>query len=49
VAALGADSTAAIGNGRNDAAMLRVARIGIAIVGPEGSASAAIAAADVVC
>ena len=46
---LGADSTVAIGNGRNDAAMLRVARVGIAVVGPEGSASVAIAAADIVC
>ena len=49
VAALGAGTTAAIGNGRNDAAMLRGARIGIAVVGPEGAAGAALAAADVVC
>jgi P-type E1-E2 ATPase len=49
VASLGADRTAAIGNGRNDVAMLRAARIGIAIVGPEGAATEAILASDVVC
>ena len=49
VAALGAEATAAIGNGRNDAAMLSAARLGIAIVGPEGAASAALIAADIVC
>jgi phosphoserine phosphatase len=35
VAAFGPDVTAAIGNGRNDVAMLRAARSGIGIVGPE--------------
>jgi P-type E1-E2 ATPase len=49
VAALGRDATAAIGNGRNDAAMLRAARLGIAVIGPEGAASSAILGADVVC
>jgi len=46
---LGPDRTVAIGNGRNDEAMLRAARIGIAIVGPEGAAAGALRAADVVC
>jgi P-type E1-E2 ATPase len=49
VSSLGADRTAAIGNGRNDVAMLGTARIGIAVVGPEGTATAALLAADVVC
>ena len=49
IEALGAGACAAIGNGRNDAAMLRAARLGIAVVGPEGVAGAALAAADVVC
>lgn len=49
VRALGADRTAAIGNGRNDVAMLAAARLGIAVIGPEGAAGAAIVAADVVC
>jgi P-type E1-E2 ATPase len=49
VARLGAESTAAIGNGRNDVAMLRAARLGIAIIGPEGAASSALLAATVVC
>lgn len=46
---LGADRTAAIGNGRNDEAMLRMAGLGIAVIGPEGAATSAILAADVVC
>jgi P-type E1-E2 ATPase len=46
---LGAAGTAAIGNGRNDAAMLRLAALGIAVIGPEGAAASAVMAADVVC
>lgn len=49
VARLGADTTVAIGNGRNDEAMLRLARLGIAIIGPEGAAASAVLAADIVC
>jgi len=49
VESLGADATAAVGNGRNDEAMLRAARLGIAVIGPEGAATATLAAADVVC
>lgn len=49
VVSLGADATAAIGNGRNDEAMLRAAKLGIAIIGPEGAAGAALSAADIVC
>jgi soluble P-type ATPase len=46
---LGADHTAAIGNGRNDEAMFRAAALSIAVIGPEGAATCALATADVVC
>ncbi len=46
---LGPDQTVAIGNGRNDEAMLRVARLGIAVIGHEGASTAALLAADIVC
>ena len=46
---LGADSTACIGNGRNDRLMLKEAALGIAVVQQEGAASEALLAADVVC
>jgi P-type E1-E2 ATPase len=46
---LGSNSCVAIGNGANDRDMLREAAIGIAVIGPEGAAATAIAAADVVC
>jgi len=49
VESLGADATAAVGNGRNDEAMLRAARLGIAVIGPEGAATATLVAATVVC
>jgi soluble P-type ATPase len=45
---LGADQTIAVGNGRNDVAMLEAAALGIAILGPEGAATAALLAADLV-
>jgi P-type E1-E2 ATPase len=45
---LGATRTAAIGNGANDAPMLATAALGIAVIGPEGAGSAALAAADIV-
>ena len=48
VAALGAEQVVAIGNGANDVAMLRAAGLGICVLGPEGSAAEAVAAADVV-
>lgn len=49
VEALGADRVVAIGNGRNDEAMLRAARLGIAVIGPEGAATSTLLAADVAC
>jgi len=46
--ALGPAGVAAVGNGANDVALLRRATLGIAVVGPEGAAAAAVASADVV-
>ena len=46
---LGAERCVAIGNGANDAAMLSAAALGIAVIGPEGAAAAAVRAAEVVC
>jgi soluble P-type ATPase len=48
VARLGKDATAAIGNGRNDRLMLKEAALGIAVIGPEGTAGDAVRAAKVV-
>jgi soluble P-type ATPase len=48
VAALGAAGVIAIGNGNNDMGMLRAASLGIAVLGPEGAARAALEAADIV-
>ena len=45
---LGALNVVAIGNGANDAEMLKTAAIGIAVLGREGTASDAITSADVV-
>ncbi|TWI76886.1 P-type E1-E2 ATPase [Desulfobotulus alkaliphilus] len=46
VESLGKDSVIAMGNGRNDAAMLQTARIGIAILMKEGASSQALLHAD---
>lgn len=46
---LGASTTAAIGNGRNDREMLARAGLGIAVILGEGASAEAMAAADVVC
>ena len=40
---------AAVGNGANDADMLRASDLGLAILGPEGLAYEALRAADVIC
>jgi P-type E1-E2 ATPase len=48
VAHLGPAQVVAVGNGANDAEMLRDAALGIAIMGEEGLASACMLAADVV-
>jgi len=46
VRSLGPDSVVAIGNGANDADMLREAALGICVLGPEGASLAAIQASD---
>lgn len=45
---IGAEMTVAVGNGRNDALMLRRALLGICLVQGEGASSLALTAADVV-
>lgn len=45
---LGRDKTICIGNGVNDAAMLRGAAIGICVLGREGASATAITSSDVV-
>ncbi|HSB90782.1 MAG TPA: hypothetical protein VLD63_12230 [Anaerolineales bacterium] len=42
------ESVVAIGQGANDAGMLKAARLGIAVLSPEGTAAEALAAADLV-
>ncbi|MCX6556722.1 MAG: ATPase P [Candidatus Aminicenantes bacterium] len=46
---LGAENTACIGNGRNDRAMLKKARLGIAVIQEEGAATDSLLAADIAC
>jgi P-type E1-E2 ATPase len=48
VRALGAQHVVAIGNGGNDVEMLQAAALGIAVIGHEGAAFEALAAADAV-
>lgn len=45
---IGAEMTVAVGNGRNDALMLRRAQLGICLVQGEGGSALALMAADVV-
>lgn len=45
---LGAKSVAAIGNGRNDVAMVRAAALAIAVIGQEGTSGELVRAADIV-
>jgi P-type E1-E2 ATPase len=48
VESLGAERVAAVGNGANDAEMLAVAALGVAVLGPEGLARAAWQNADLI-
>jgi P-type E1-E2 ATPase len=48
VESLGADRVAAVGNGANDAEMLAVAALGVAVLGREGLAQAAWQNADLI-
>ena len=45
---LGRDATVSMGNGANDASMLKESGLGICIIGPEGASSEAIACCDLV-
>jgi P-type E1-E2 ATPase len=47
VAKLGAEHTAAVGNGANDRLMLQTADLGILVMGPEGYSPLALAQADI--
>jgi len=47
--ALGAQHVVAIGNGRNDREILTHAALAIAVIGSEGCAAQALAAADIAC
>jgi soluble P-type ATPase len=49
IAQLGADSVVAMGNGRNDALMLKHAALGIAVIQKEGASSETLMSADVIC
>ena len=46
---LGAGAVVSVGNGRNDGPMLKLARIGIALVQEEGASVATLLSADIVC
>ena len=48
VRSLGADSVVAIGQGANDAGMLKAAALGICVLSPEGAATETLLAADLV-
>lgn len=43
---LGAEACVCLGNGRNDELMLKEAALGVAVLGPEGTAGPALLAAD---
>lgn len=45
---LGAERVVAVGNGANDALMLRASAVGVCVIGPEGAARPALESADVV-
>jgi len=49
VSALNANECVAIGNGNNDAKMLKNAAIGIAILGDEGCSTQSLLASDITC
>ena len=45
---LGSENVAAIGQGANDAVMLKEAKLGICVISPEGTAVEALLASDIV-
>jgi len=48
VSTMGPQGVIAIGNGRNDIPMMKVAGLGIAVLGPEGTAAGLFTSADIV-
>lgn len=48
VSRMGPETVVAVGNGRNDVPMMKVAALGIAVLGPEGAAAELLACAQVV-
>lgn len=46
---LGAERTAVVGNGTNDAPALAAAALGLVVLGPEGTSRDAVLAGDVLC
>ncbi|KIX11632.1 soluble P-type ATPase [Dethiosulfatarculus sandiegensis] len=48
IQSLGGRNTAVLGNGANDQAMFRAARLGVAVMGPEGIYAPLLNAADIV-
>lgn len=49
ISQLGKDACVALGNGNNDASMLSLASVGIAVMGDEGCAKDALVHSDVIC
>jgi len=49
IKSLGKKSCVAIGNGKNDALMLKNAALGVAIIGDEGCATSTLMQSDLVC
>jgi soluble P-type ATPase len=49
VRSLGPEGCCAVGNGRNDALMLRQAALALVVIGPEGAAREALEAGHVIC
>ena len=45
---LGPETSACVGNGRNDRLMLKACRLGVAVLGEEGAAVETVSAADIV-
>jgi len=49
IKSLGTENTIALGNGNNDQEMLKVAQVGIAILGDEGCNRETMMSADIIC
>jgi soluble P-type ATPase len=49
IKSIGAETSIALGNGNNDKEMLKIAQIGIAILGDEGCSRDTMISADIIC